>query len=91
MRRNQTLFPYLASHTSTEQYEDPMSFVMDNVVATCNVLNFSRHSDSLETFVYFSTDEVFGPAIEVSNSKSGIDITQQIHIVLQRQEEKNSQ
>ena len=57
-------FHIAASSHVDRAIEDPMSFVMDNVVATCNVLNFSRHLDSLETFVYFSTDEVFGPAID---------------------------
>lgn len=42
--------------------EYPMEFVMDNVVATCNILNFARTQDALERFVYFGTDEVFGPA-----------------------------
>jgi len=42
--------------------EYPMEFVMDNVVATCNILDFARGLDHLERFVYFSTDEVFGPA-----------------------------
>lgn len=41
---------------------DPLSFVFDNVVATCNILNFSRTLKKLELFIYFSTDEVFGPA-----------------------------
>lgn len=40
----------------------PEEFVMDNVVGTCNILNYGRHLDSLEKFIYFSTDEVFGPA-----------------------------
>jgi dTDP-glucose 4,6-dehydratase len=40
----------------------PMEFVLDNVVATCNILEFARTQDNLERFVYFSTDEVFGPA-----------------------------
>jgi dTDP-glucose 4,6-dehydratase len=40
----------------------PMDFVMDNVVGTCNILEFARQQDNLEQFVYFSTDEVFGPA-----------------------------
>lgn len=40
----------------------PMEFVMDNVVATCNILEFARTQENLERFVYFSTDEVFGPA-----------------------------
>ena len=42
--------------------EDPMSFVMDNVVGTTNLLNYARQLDSLDLFVNFSTDEVFGPA-----------------------------
>jgi len=44
--------------------DDPMSFVMDNVVGTTNLLNYARGLDSLELFVNFSTDEVFGPAPE---------------------------
>jgi dTDP-glucose 4,6-dehydratase len=40
----------------------PMEFVLDNVVGTCNILEFARSIDNLERFVYFSTDEVFGPA-----------------------------
>ena len=42
--------------------EFPMEFVMDNVVGTVNLLNYSRTLKNLERFVYFSTDEVFGPA-----------------------------
>lgn len=41
---------------------DPMSFVLDNVVGTCNILNFARLCKNLKRFVYFSTDEVFGAA-----------------------------
>ncbi|WP_125778617.1 dTDP-glucose 4,6-dehydratase [Pseudoalteromonas rubra] len=40
----------------------PMSFVLDNVVGTCNILDFARTQDNLKQFFYFSTDEVFGPA-----------------------------
>ena len=42
--------------------EYPLEFVMDNVVGTCNILQFARTLDNLELFVNFSTDEVFGPA-----------------------------
>jgi dTDP-glucose 4,6-dehydratase len=42
---------------------DPMSFVYANVVGTGNVLEFARKCDNLEAFVYFSTDEVYGPAL----------------------------
>jgi dTDP-glucose 4,6-dehydratase len=46
--------------------EYPMEFVMDNVIGTVNMLDYAREhlSDTLETFLYFSTDEVFGPAPE---------------------------
>lgn len=58
---------------------DPMSFVMDNVVGTANVLEFFRkyyqNNDVIQDdgklthirnpkLLYFSTDEVFGPAPE---------------------------
>ena len=39
---------------------DPMSFVMDNVVGTTNLLLFAKDVQP-EKFIYFSTDEVFGP------------------------------
>ena len=42
---------------------DPMSFVLDNVVGTCNILNFARTQTHLKKFIYFSTDEVFGSAL----------------------------
>lgn len=48
----------------------PMEFVMDNVVGTANLLDhfkgafYSRVVKNLEFFLYFSTDEVFGPAPE---------------------------
>ena len=41
---------------------DPMSFVLDNVVGTVNLLNYAKSLNNLEKFIYFSTDEVFGPA-----------------------------
>ena len=40
----------------------PLEFVMDNVVGTAHVLDFARKCENLERFVYFSTDEIFGPA-----------------------------
>jgi len=46
--------------------EDPMSFVMDNVVGTTNMLIYARDlpKEDLKMFINFSTDEVFGPAPE---------------------------
>ena len=40
---------------------DPGTFVYANVVGTLNMLEFARLLDH-PTFVYFSTDEVYGPA-----------------------------
>ncbi|MFZ2663880.1 MAG: GDP-mannose 4,6-dehydratase [Patescibacteria group bacterium] len=42
----------------------PMEFVMDNVVGTANILDYARGLKGLQKFIYFSTDEVFGPAPE---------------------------
>ena len=58
-----------ASSHVDRSIDDPMCFVLDNVVATCNILNFSRKNNSLEKFIYFSTDEVFGPAPKGVNYK----------------------
>ena len=42
--------------------KDPLGTVLDNVVGTCNILNFARtQMPILKRFIYFSTDEVFGP------------------------------
>ena len=41
---------------------DPIPFVEANVMGTAHLLNFARTQDHLKLFVYFSTDEVFGPA-----------------------------
>ena len=51
-----------ASSHVDRSIDDPMSFVLDNVVATCNILDFARKCPNLKKFIYFSTDEVFGPA-----------------------------
>ena len=48
---------------------DPKPFVYSNVVGTYNMLEFARKCSNLKAFVYFSTDEVFGPAPEGVNYK----------------------
>ena len=61
---------HLAAGSHVDRSIDyPLEFVMDNVVGTTNILNYARGVDSLEKFVYFSTDEVFGPAPEGTNYK----------------------
>lgn len=61
---------HMAASTHVDRsITDPMGFVLDNVVGTTNLLQFARKQKdnehdghSLKAFVYFSTDEVFGPA-----------------------------
>lgn len=52
-----------ASSHVDRSIEDPVSFAMDNVVGTTNLLNWVRKElPDLKKFLNFSTDEVFGPA-----------------------------
>ena len=57
---------HLAAGSHVDRSIDyPMEFVLDNVVGTANILDYARKinvSNNLERFIYFSTDEVFGPA-----------------------------
>jgi dTDP-glucose 4,6-dehydratase len=39
-----------------------MEFIQDNTIGTAHLLEFARRLDGLETFLYFSTDEIFGSA-----------------------------
>ena len=53
---------HLAAATHVDRsIESPMDFVMDNVAGTCSILDYAR-TVGCGRFVYFSTDEVFGPA-----------------------------
>lgn len=53
---------HMAAATHVDRsIDDPMEFVLDNVVATCNILDYARVT-GCEKFINFSTDEVFGPA-----------------------------
>lgn len=53
-----------ASSHVDRSIDDPLSFVMDNVAGTCNILNFARQQEGLKLFINFNTDECFGPAPE---------------------------
>ena len=53
---------HLAAGSHVDRSIDfPMEFALDNTIGTLNILQYSRTQD-LQRFVYFSTDEVFGPA-----------------------------
>lgn len=54
-------------HMGAETHVDnsitnPMRFVYSNVIGTGNILQLARMQTNLQKFIYFSTDEIFGPA-----------------------------
>lgn len=54
---------HLAAGSHVDRSIDyPAEFIMDNVMGTVNLLQYARGLDNLEHLIYFSTDEVFGPA-----------------------------
>ena len=57
---------HLAAGSHVDRSIDfPMEFVLDNVVGTANILDYARYihdRNGLERIIYFSTDEIFGPA-----------------------------
>ena len=63
--RIDTILHLAAGSHVDRSIEYPMEFVLDNVVGTANILEFAKkiHKKKLlKKFIYFSTDEVFGPA-----------------------------
>lgn len=58
-----------ASSHVDRSIDDPLSFALDNVIGTVNVLNYARKFAPQAKFIYFSTDEVFGPAPDGINYK----------------------
>ncbi len=42
---------------------DPRLFIRNNIDSTVNMLEYARSLEKLQMFFYFSTDEVFGPAL----------------------------
>jgi len=56
---------HMAAETHVDNsIADPEQFVQANVFGTFHMLQFARSQGNLRKFVYFSTDEVFGPAPE---------------------------
>ncbi len=57
------IYHLAASSHVDRSIENPMSFVMDNVVGTVNILDYFRTDAKYKSkFFYFSTDEIFGTA-----------------------------
>jgi len=58
------IFHLGASTHVDRSIDDPISFVYDNVVGTANILWWMKQFAPKSILIYFSTDEVFGPAKE---------------------------
>lgn len=55
---------HMAAETHVDNsIQDPEFFVQNNVISTVKLLEYAKTLPSLEMFFYFSTDEVFGPAL----------------------------
>jgi len=55
-------------HMAAETHVDnsisqPVNFIKNNIMSTVQLLEYARKLKSLEIFFYFSTDEVYGPAL----------------------------
>lgn len=55
---------HMAADTHVDNsIDDPVPFIQNNVMSTVNLLEYARSVPTLKQFFYFSTDEVFGPAL----------------------------
>ena len=55
---------HMAAETHVDNsITDPKLFIENNILSILNLLEYSRSLDKLKQFFYFSTDEVFGPAL----------------------------
>ena len=55
---------HMAAETHVDNsIKDPGLFIKNNVLSTYNILEYARTLEKLENLFYFSTDEVFGPAL----------------------------
>jgi dTDP-glucose 4,6-dehydratase len=57
-----TILHLAASSHVDRSITHPMEFIQDNTIGTAHLLEYARRLDNLETFLYFSTDEIFGSA-----------------------------
>ena len=62
--RNVNYIVHMAAETHVDNsISDPVPFVHNNVMSTVHMLELARKLKHLEIFFYFSTDEVYGPAL----------------------------
>ena len=55
---------HMAAETHVDNsITDPVPFIYNNIMSTVHILEFARNLKKLKRFIYFSTDEVYGPAL----------------------------
>jgi len=55
---------HMAAETHVDNsIKDPKLFITNNIMSTFHLLEYARELKQLKKFFYFSTDEVFGPAL----------------------------
>ena len=55
---------HMAAETHVDNsISDPVPFIQNNINSTLSMLEYARSLPELKSFIYFSTDEVFGPAL----------------------------
>jgi dTDP-glucose 4,6-dehydratase len=55
---------HMAAETHVDNsIKEPVKIISNNINSTVNLLEWARTLEDLEIFFYFSTDEVFGPAL----------------------------
>lgn len=55
---------HMAAETHVDNsIKDPQLFIHNNIYSTLNMLEYAKKISNLKMFFYFSTDEVFGPAL----------------------------
>ena len=62
MDRPEIIFHLAASTHVDRSIDDPIPFIMDNVLGTAHILEYARTDEHLKSLLYFGTDEIFGPA-----------------------------
>jgi|TARA_Y100000389_G_scaffold14903_1_gene13179 dTDP-glucose 4,6-dehydratase len=61
---NTNIIVHMAAETHVDNsIEEPVKCIQNNIMSTVTMLEFARKLTNLETFFYFSTDEVYGPAL----------------------------
>jgi dTDP-glucose 4,6-dehydratase len=55
---------HMAAETHVDNsISDPVNFIHNNIMSSVHLLEFARKCTNLQLFFYFSTDEVYGPAL----------------------------